>query len=89
VGKPEGKRLLGRLSHRWVGNIKIDLRHIGWCGMDRIDLAQDGDHCMALLNTVMNLWPLYNFWKFLSSSTTGGFSRRTMLLVVSWILYLS
>jgi hypothetical protein len=40
VGKPEGKRPLGRLRRRWVDNIKIDLREIGWDGMDWIDLAQ-------------------------------------------------
>jgi hypothetical protein len=42
VGKPEGKRSLGRPSYRWVDNIKINLREIGWDGMDWIDLAQDG-----------------------------------------------
>jgi hypothetical protein len=41
VGKPEGKRPLGRPRRRWVDNIKIDLREIGWGGMDWIDLAQD------------------------------------------------
>jgi hypothetical protein len=43
VGKPEGKRPIGRPRHRWVDNIKIDLREIGWGGMDWIDLAQDRD----------------------------------------------
>jgi hypothetical protein len=43
VRKPEGKRPLGRPRHRWVDNIKIDLREIGWDGTDWIDLAQDGD----------------------------------------------
>jgi hypothetical protein len=38
-GKPEGKRPLGRPRRRWVDNIKIDLREIGWYGMDWIDLA--------------------------------------------------
>jgi hypothetical protein len=41
VGKPEGKRPLGRQRRRWVDNIKMDLREIGWVGMDWIDLAQD------------------------------------------------
>jgi hypothetical protein len=40
---------------RWVDNIKIDLREIGWDGMDWIDLVQDRDQCRALVNTVMNL----------------------------------
>jgi hypothetical protein len=43
VGKPEGKRPLGRPRHGWVDNIKMDLRDIGWDGMDWIDLAQDRD----------------------------------------------
>jgi hypothetical protein len=55
VGKPEGKRPLGRRRCMWVGNIKIDLREIGWEVMDWIDLAQDRDRWRALVNTVMNL----------------------------------
>jgi hypothetical protein len=55
VGKPEGERPLGRPRRRWVDNIKIDLREIGWDGMDWIDLAQDSDGWRALMNTVMNL----------------------------------
>jgi hypothetical protein len=55
VGKPEGKRAVGRPRRSWVDNIKIDLREIGWDGMDWIDLAQDRDQWRALANTVMNL----------------------------------
>jgi hypothetical protein len=55
MGKPEEKRPLGRLRRRWVENIKIDRRGIGWDGMDWIDLAQDKDKWRALVNTVMNL----------------------------------
>jgi hypothetical protein len=54
-GKPEGKRSLGRQRRRWVDNIIIDLREIGWDGMDWIDLAQDRDQWGALVNTVMTL----------------------------------
>jgi hypothetical protein len=43
VGKPEGKRLLGRPRRKWVDNIKIDLREKGWDDRDWIDLAQDRD----------------------------------------------
>jgi hypothetical protein len=43
VGTPEGKGPLGRLRHRWEDNIEMDLREIGWGGMDWIDLAQDRD----------------------------------------------
>jgi hypothetical protein len=55
VGKPEGKRLLGRQRRWWVDNIKKALREIGWYVMDWIDLAYDRDHWRALMNTVMNL----------------------------------
>jgi hypothetical protein len=55
VGKPEGKRPLGKPRCRWVDNIKIDLREIEWAGMDWIDLAQDRDQWRALVNKVMNL----------------------------------
>jgi hypothetical protein len=48
VGKPEGKRPLGRPRRRWVDNIKMDLREIGWNGMDWIELAQDRDQWRAL-----------------------------------------
>jgi hypothetical protein len=43
VGKPEGKRPQGRSRRRWVDNIKINLREIGWVGMDWIHLTQDRD----------------------------------------------
>jgi hypothetical protein len=55
VGNPKGKRPLGRPKRRWVDNIKMDLREIGWDGMDWIDLAQDKDQWRALVNAVMNL----------------------------------
>jgi hypothetical protein len=55
VGKPGGKRPLGRPRCKWVDNIKMDLREIGWGGMDWIDLAQDRDQLRAFRNTVMNL----------------------------------
>jgi hypothetical protein len=56
VGKLEGKRPPGRPRRRWEGNIKIDLREIGWGGMDWIYLAQDKDQPRALVSMVMNLW---------------------------------
>jgi hypothetical protein len=55
VGKPEGKRPLGRPRRGWADNIKMDLRETGWDGMDWIDLAQDRDQWRSLVNTVMNL----------------------------------
>jgi hypothetical protein len=55
VGKPEGRRPLGRPRHRWEDNIKMDLREIGFGNVDWIHLAQDRDRWRALVNTVMNL----------------------------------
>jgi hypothetical protein len=55
VRKPEGKRPLGRPRRRWVDNIKIDLREIGWDDMDWIDLGQDRAQLRTPANMVMNL----------------------------------
>jgi hypothetical protein len=52
VGKPEGKRPLGRPRRKWVDNIKMDLSEIEWYGMDWIDLALDRDQWRVLVNTV-------------------------------------
>jgi hypothetical protein len=53
VGNPEGKRQLKRPRRRWVDGIKMDLREVGWDGMDWTDLAQDRDQWGALVNAVM------------------------------------
>jgi hypothetical protein len=55
VGKPEGKKPLGRPRCRWEDNIKMDLQEVGYWGMDWIQLAQDRDRWRALVNAVMNL----------------------------------
>jgi hypothetical protein len=55
VGKPEGKRPLGRRRRRWMDNIKMDLREIEWDGVDWIDMAQYRDQWRALVNMVLNL----------------------------------
>ena len=55
VGKPEGKRPLGRPRHRWEDNIKMDLQEVGCGGMDWIKLDQERDRWQALVNAVMNL----------------------------------
>jgi len=54
VGKPGGKRPLGRPRHRWEDNIKMNLREVGGGG-DWMELAQDRDRCRVLVNMVMNL----------------------------------
>jgi hypothetical protein len=55
MGKPEGKRPVRRPRRRWVDHTKMDLREIGWDGMDWIDVAQDKNQWRALVNTVTNL----------------------------------
>ena len=69
VGKPEGKRPLGRPRHRWEDNIKMDLKEVGCGSMDWIDLAdlaQNRDRWRALVNAVMNLQVPLNVGKFLT-----------------------
>ena len=55
VGKPEGRRPLGRPRRRWVDNIRIDLEEVGCGYMDWIGLAQDKDRWRTLVSVVMNL----------------------------------
>jgi len=55
VGKPAGKRPLGRPRRRWLDNIKMDLQEVGYGGMDWTELAQDWDRWRALVNPEMNL----------------------------------
>jgi len=55
VGKLKGKGPLGRASHRWEDNIKMNLQEVGCEGMDWIEVAQDRDRWRALVNAVMNL----------------------------------
>jgi hypothetical protein len=56
VGKPEGKKPLGRQRRRWVDNIMMDLRDEGWGDVDWIGLAQDRNRWRALVISVLNLW---------------------------------
>jgi len=57
VGKPHGKRPLGKPRHRWEGDIKVDLQEVGWGGgMVWSVLAQDRDRWRVVVNAVMNLW---------------------------------
>jgi hypothetical protein len=55
LGKPDGKRLLGRPRRRWVNNIRMNLGEVGWGDVDRIGLAQDRNRWRALVNSVLNL----------------------------------
>ena len=55
VGKPEGKRPLGRPRRRWVDNIRMDLQEVGCGYVDWIELAQDRDRWLAHVSAVMNL----------------------------------
>ena len=71
VGKPEGKRPLGRPRHRWEDNIKMDFQEVGrGCG-DWMELAQDRDSWRALVSTVMNFRVPYNAGNFLISCKTS------------------
>jgi hypothetical protein len=58
VGKPEARRPLGSLMHRWEDGIKVDLREIGWEGVEWVLPAEDRDWWLALVITVMNVWVL-------------------------------
>jgi hypothetical protein len=71
VGKQEGKRQLERPRCKWVDNIKMDLREIGWDDMGWIDLAQDRNQWRALVRKVMNLRVPQDAGKFLSSCIIG------------------
>jgi hypothetical protein len=55
VGRPEGRRPLGRPKLRWEDNIKMDLQEVGCGGMEWIDMAEDRDSWRAVVNAVMNL----------------------------------
>jgi hypothetical protein len=62
VGKPEGKRPMGRLRRRWEDNFKMDLQEVGCEVMDWIELAEDRNRWRALVNAVMNLW-FHKMWR--------------------------
>jgi len=78
VGKPEGKRPLGRPRRRWVDNIRMDLQDVGCGYMDWIGLAQDRDRWRTLVSAVMNLRVQWNAGNFLTSCKPVSFSRRTL-----------
>jgi hypothetical protein len=83
VGKPEGKRPLGRPRRRWVDNIKMDLLEIGWGGVDWIALAQDRDKWRDLVNVIMNLRVPQNAGKLSSCYIIGSLSSSSQFHRVS------
>ena len=78
VGKPEGKRPLGRPRRRRVDNIRMDLQEVGCGYVDWIGLAQDRDRWRTLVSTVMNLRVPWNAGDLLTSCKPVSFSRRTL-----------
>jgi hypothetical protein len=83
VGKPEGKRPLGRLRRKWVDNNKIYLREIAWDVMDYLDLVQNGNPYKTLLSTVKNFgfhkcWEVLEWlhnWRLLKKSSAPKISK--------------
>ena len=67
VGKPEGKRQLGRPRRRWEDNIKMYLQEVGCGGMDLIDVTQDRNRWRVLVSAVMNMRVPQNAGNFLTS----------------------
>jgi hypothetical protein len=86
VGKPEGKRQLGRPRRRWTDNIKMVLLEIGLSVVDWIGLAQDRYRWKALVNVVMNLRVPQNAGKLPNGCTTCGLSSSTQLHRVSYLV---
>ena len=83
VGRPEGKRPLGRPRRRWEDNIKMDLQELGGCCEDWMELAQDRDRWRAFVGTVMNIRvPKMRGISCLAAEPVS-FSRRTLLHGVS------
>ena len=78
LGKPEGRRPLGRPRRRWVDNIRMDLQEVGCGYMDWIGRAQDRDRWRTLVSAVMNLRVPWNAGNFLTSCKPVSFSRRTL-----------
>ena len=75
VGKPEGKRPMGRPRRRWMDNIMMDLQEVGCGYMDWIGLAQDWDRWRTHVSAVMNLRVPWNTGNFLTSCKSVSFSR--------------
>jgi hypothetical protein len=83
VGKPEGKRPLGRPRRRWVVNIRINLGEVGWDDEDWIGLAKDKNRWRALVNSVLNLRVPRNAGKLSGGLTSSGLWSSAQLHIVS------
>jgi hypothetical protein len=79
MGKPEGRRPLGKRRRRWLDNIRMDLVEMGWGDVDWIGLAQDRDRWRALVNSVLNLRVPRDAGKLSSLQTTGDLSSSAQL----------
>jgi hypothetical protein len=76
VGKPEGKRPLGRPRRRWKDNIRMDLAEVGWGDVDWIGMAQDRNRWRALVNSVLNLRDKWNAEKLLNGLSSSAQLHR-------------
>jgi hypothetical protein len=83
VGKPEGKRPLGRPRRRWMDNIRMDLGEVGWGDVDWFGVAQDRNRWRALVNSVLNLRVPLNAGKLSSGLASSGLSVSAQLQRVS------
>jgi hypothetical protein len=83
LGKPEEKGPCRRPGCRWEDNVGMNLRELGWKGVDWIHLPQDRSQLQAIVNTDMNLQIPLKEENFLSSCVTASLSRRTLLHGVS------
>jgi hypothetical protein len=83
VGKPEGRRPLGRPRRRWLDNIKMDLVEVGWGDVDWIGLDQDRGRWRVLVNSIVNLRVPQNAGKLSSVLTTRDLSSSVQLHGVS------
>jgi hypothetical protein len=83
VGKPEGKRSLGKPRHKWVNNIRMDLGEVGWADVDWIGLAKDRNRWRALVNSVLNLRFPRIAGKLSSDLTSGDLSSSAQFHRIS------
>jgi hypothetical protein len=86
IGKPKGKKPLGRPRSRWVDNNRMDLGEVGWGDVDWIGLAKDRNRWRVLVNSVMNLRVPKSARKLSSGFTSCGLSSSAALHIVSLLV---